>query len=107
MENYGEWSLLNLLLKEIWIPDVFLCIRVVKWKWKGWSMIGSLMINSWVASYREKFFFFWMRELGSDTSCTNVIALHYNFGDGLVGAVARCWFFLLSFSIFVNLVTVW
>jgi hypothetical protein len=64
MENYREWSSLNVLLREIWILVVFMCTRVAKWKWKEWFRLGfclaivffSLcfpMVYSWVASYRK------------------------------------------------------
>ncbi len=82
--------------------------RVAKGKWKElyrlvfclatvFFSLCFLMVYSWFSSYRKKFVS--IKELGSDTSHTNVIALHYNFGDGLVGAVAQ--FF------FVNGNTVW
>jgi hypothetical protein len=108
-------GLVSLLLREIWISCVFSCIRVEKWKGKERSIIGFcfLVINSWVTSYKGGFFFLFfffslIKELGSDTSCTNAITLHYNFGDGFVGVVTRCWFFFsFIFSNFRNLVTVW
>ncbi len=51
-------GLVSLLLREIWIPCVFSCIRVEKWKGKEWSMIGFcfLVVNSWVTSYKGGFF---------------------------------------------------
>jgi hypothetical protein len=83
--------------------------RVAKGKWKElyrlvfclatvFFFVCFLMVYSWFSSYRKKKFFS-IKELGSDTSHANVIALHYNFGDGLVGAVAQGFFFIFGNSV--------